>query len=322
MQALDRNPNLIKNLKRLHSLDLYPNNLDCLQACHRIIVDTPALDELWIEAGFDGTSPGDASDDTWDDLSNKPGITTSTLFRHLRPFTSCSTPMRLKFLALYKLNIRWVAQTYMRVIDFPHLTELEVRSCAGADAIFAEMAKPAKRPTRLEDLTFVHAGDDRNPQYVQSALDNFLTVVSSLRKLCVVYGDANVLPKIDGVCNQAAGLQHLVVHSYDHNMLGQGHVYSKDDFARLCRECTHLQQLIIACPPLKVLESGLGEPFKNYLVCLPLPPKLFLAYPATPLPRLFFHLPSCLIFFVTFFWCVFIFPMYSDILASCVLMLF
>lgn len=52
-EALSQHPDLIKNLTQLHALDLYPDNLDCLEACHKIMQDTPALDELWIESGLE-----------------------------------------------------------------------------------------------------------------------------------------------------------------------------------------------------------------------------------------------------------------------------
>lgn len=177
--------------------------------------------------------------------------------------------MTLKVLALYKVNVRWVAQTYMKVIDFPNLVELEVRNCAGADAIFAEMSKPAKRPTKLDDLTFVHMGDGRRHEYIQSALENFLQSISSLRKLCVILVEANNLPKVEAICNHAAQLENLIVHSAELPSYTSERIYSKEEFARLCRECTKLQQLAIACPPIKLFEDRLGDDFIGYLVGFP-----------------------------------------------------
>ncbi len=265
-EALDRHPDLIKNLTQLHALDLYPDGLDCLEACHQIMKDTPGLDELWIESGIDAAPP--SMDTSWEDESNKPGIITSTLFKDKIPFTSC-TPMTLKVLALYKVNVRWVAQTYMRVISFPNLAELEVRSCAGADAIFAEMSKPAKRPTKLIDLTFVHVDDGRSHQYIQSSLENFLQSITSLKKLCVIMVEGSNLPKVEAVCNHAAQLENLILYASDSSLYLSEKIYSKDDFARLCRECRALQQLAIGCPQTKLFEERLSGNLIEYLVCLP-----------------------------------------------------
>ena len=262
-EALHAHPDLIKNLEQLHALDLYPETVDCLEACHKVIQSTPKLDQLLIESAATTIN----ADGQWDDESNKPGLITSTLFKDKLPFQSC-TPMSLKFLSLNRINLRWAAQTYMKVIQFPNLEELEIRCCLGADALFAEMSKPAKRPDKLECLTYVQAADGRTLQYIQSSLENFLQSISTLKKLYVNFVDGNNLPKVEAICNHAGTLKSLILHS-SHLSVGSFlsyRTYSKEYFARLCKECTKLEQLAIALPANNVLEENFSDNFLEYLV--------------------------------------------------------
>ncbi len=270
--ALDQHPDLIKNLTELHALKFYPNNLVTLQACHRIMRDTPKLDELWIKSVFDDwlvRRTTDDSDETpsqsWNDESNRPGLITSTLFQDKLPFQQCQ-PMALRALSLHKINVRWVAQTYMRVIDFPSLEVLTVHACGGADALFAEMAKPAKRPRKLQELVFVHASEGRGPTYVLSALENFLQSVSSLKNLCVIFFDGDRLPRVETICNHAATLEVLMMHSAEPISYSVDRYYSKTDFGTLCRQCTKLRELAIGCPSPKLLDAHLSSNFTDYIV--------------------------------------------------------
>ncbi|KAI9885727.1 MAG: hypothetical protein M1823_002493 [Watsoniomyces obsoletus] len=270
-EALDRYPDLVKNLTELHALKFYPSNLGNLQACHRIMRDTPKLNELWIESAFDDgllRRPADDHDEaqpqSWNDESNRPGLITSTLFQHKLPFQQCQ-PMALRELVLHKINVRWAAQTYMRVIDFPSLEILIVHGCGGADALFAEMAKPAKRPRKLQELTFIHASEGRGPTYVLSALENFLQSVSSLKKLCILFLDGDRLPRVEAICRHAATLEVLMVHSAEPNSYAMDRYYSKTDFGTLCRECTKVRQLAIGCPSPKLLDAHLNSGFTDYV---------------------------------------------------------
>ena len=263
--ALQRHPNLIKDLTQLDNLDLYPNDMDCLEACHRILKDTPRLKKLLVDYCYEHARPAPGL--SWEDKSNEPGVITSTLFRDKMPFQAC-TPMTLKVLTLFKANLRWIGQTYMRVIAFPALEELQVRECFGADAIFAEMAKPAKRPTKLKELAFAHV-DGQGHQYIQSSLESFLQSIGSIEKLCIILLEGASLPKVEAVCHHAAQLVELTLYSSKTQVYVSESIYAKDDFARICRECTKLQQLAIGCPKTNALGHALAENFVDYLVAPP-----------------------------------------------------
>lgn len=279
-EALEKHPELIKNLEELHSLDLYPDNLDCLEACHKIIQNTAKLDQLWIESPNEPrpTTTNTNNDQQWDDESNKPGLLTSTLFKDKIPFQTC-TPLNLRLLSLHKINLRWAAQTYMRVINFPNLEELEIRYCPGSDALFAEMSKPAKRPTQLEQLSFVQASDGRNHQYIQSALETFLLSISKLKRLYINFVDGSNLPKIEAICNHAATLKSLILESIRLGLLpfmSYG-TYAGESFAEICKQCTNLEQLAVSCPSTNLFEDQFSDKFTQYIVSLSFPP-----FPPTP----------------------------------------
>ncbi|KAI9788206.1 MAG: hypothetical protein M1816_007058 [Peltula sp. TS41687] len=279
-EVLEKNPDLIKNLQDLHSLDLYPDNQDCLEACHKIIQKTPKLDELWLESPNEPPRPinphnhnsnnTNNNDPQWDDESNKPGLLTSTLFKDKIPFQTCSTPLNLRLLSLHKINLRWAAQTYMRIISFPNLEELEVRFCPGSDALFAEMAKPAKRPTKLEQLSFAQSNDGRNHQYIQSALETFLLSISKLKRLYINLVEGNNLPKVEAVCNHASTLKSLILEStrYGHGLLPSFmsyRTYAGESFAEICKQCTGLEQLAISCPTTNLFDDQFSDKFTQYI---------------------------------------------------------
>ncbi|KAI9839416.1 MAG: hypothetical protein M1838_004329 [Thelocarpon superellum] len=266
LQALDKEPEVLKNLHDLHALDLYPDNADCLQTCAKMLECAPKLDELWIESCFPphrGAPPED--EPNHEDESNKPGLITSTLFRGRLPFQTC-TPMTLKYLSLGKIDLRWAAQTYMKVVKFPSLEHLEVRSCPGSDALFAEMTKPAKQPVNLKSLKFSHLEDGRH--YALSALENFLRAISSLTELYLSFTGLHPLPKIDAVCKQGEKLRTLIVQSTSPGVGATWPAYSKDEVKRLCKDCANLEQLAIAFPPTAVLEERVSPRFGEFATTL------------------------------------------------------
>ncbi|KAI9845425.1 MAG: hypothetical protein M1837_004903 [Sclerophora amabilis] len=260
-EALEKNPEVLQGLDQLHALDLYPDTLDCLKACHLVMNHTPKLDELWIESGFEPSMNDE--DQNYEDESNKPGLITTTLFKDKFPFQSCSTPLTLKYLALNKVNLRWAAQTYMRVISCPNLEDLEVRCCPGSDALFAELTKPNKRPRNLEQLTFSQADHARG--YALSALEGFLSSISTLKKLIITIAGSS-LPKMESICKQGETLESLIVHANGFSGVFDPIrvYYSQDDIERLCKECNKLQQLAIACPASQVLEISATDEYHQF----------------------------------------------------------
>ncbi|KAI9676932.1 MAG: hypothetical protein M1817_006771 [Caeruleum heppii] len=267
-EALEKHPGLVTNLEQLHAVDLYPNSLDTLKACATVLKRTPRLAELWIENGFesrDDDGDSDAGDDEpkIDDLCSEPGLLTRTLFADKMPFQTC-TSMTLKYLALGKMNLRWVAQTYMRIVNFSLLENLEIRSCRGADALFAEMVKPSKKPSNLKEFTFAHTELSQN--FALSALENFLSAISSLKKIYINFAGAMTLPKIESICGHGERLRSLIVHSGGdqapyHAIRAR---YSPSDVKKLCKECPKLRQLALAWPETSILHPDWDYGFKEY----------------------------------------------------------
>ena len=59
------------------------------------------------------------------------------------PFEKC-TPLAIRDLTLQKINLRYAADTYCRVIDFRAIKALRVFGCSGADSLFAELSKVSR----------------------------------------------------------------------------------------------------------------------------------------------------------------------------------
>lgn len=120
--VLEKEINIAENFKRATSVHFYPDKLDRLQACQRILEAKPNITKLCLASGFQysGEIPNDLHDS-----STRPGLLTRTMFSHLQPFDSC-TPMVLKNLSLENIELRHAADTYMKVITFSTLEDLQI----------------------------------------------------------------------------------------------------------------------------------------------------------------------------------------------------
>ena len=259
--SIEKKPRFFAALKEIREVEIYPTNRDILSVSQKLIQDSPRMDSLSICSGFD-VSPDPPSD--LDDSSTEPGLITRSLFSHMRPFESC-TPLTIKFLFLEKINLRYVSTTYMKLIKMPALEHLELRKCAGADALLSELSKPHQRPAGLKVLRFFHQDDDQH--YGLGALEGFLRSVSGLETLHVDIDNAEAPPKDDCITRHSKSLNSLSMHAQRDSSLIWA--YAHGAFNKICKECSELRQLSVTFPDTPVYLADLSEEFTNHLVSEP-----------------------------------------------------
>lgn len=249
------------------SLGLFPTNREELEICQMMVKNAaPKLKELMVCPAFSHSNP------RYHELNDgalEPGLITKTIFSHLLPFKTC-TAMRLKTLWLENINLRYAIKTYMKVIDFPSLEFLDIRSCIGADGLLQGMTKAVSvRGSKLTEFRINHRDDEDAEAVV--ALEGFLNAFSGLEALLVVLpggsGVTAYLPKVDCIVRHKRTLNALlVVIRNEHNF-----IYALPDFTKITTECKELQQLAIALPLVNCIEErNLMEAppaYDAYIVC-------------------------------------------------------
>jgi hypothetical protein len=172
------------------------------------------------------------------------------------PFDKCQ-PLALRDLTLQKINLRYASDTYCQFIDFKTIKCLRVFGCSGADSLFAELSKSNKLPGRLETLEFKH--DDNAENDALSALDGFLCLVSGLKVLTVDICFAKTLPLAAGITRHSRTLRELNVHASRGDSDEEELVYAFDEFEKICKNCTEMEQLSCAFPPTSIIRTSSDE---------------------------------------------------------------
>lgn len=170
----------------------------------------------------------------------------------MQPFENC-TPLALRDLTLQKINLRYTADTYCRVIDFRTIKALRVFGCSGADSLFAELSKSQKLPEKLETLEFKH--DDNQENDALNALDGFLCLVSGIKVLTMDICYAKALPASAGITRHFKTLRELNVHASRGDGEEEELVYDFEEFEKICKSCTQIEQLSVAFPPTSVIRA-------------------------------------------------------------------
>jgi hypothetical protein len=171
----------------------------------------------------------------------------------MMPFEKC-TPMALRDLTMQKINLRYAADTYCRVIDFRTLKALRVFGCSGADSLFAEMSKSQKLPQKLETLEFKHEDNQENDAL--NALDGFLCLVSGIKVLTMDVCYAKTLPASAGITRHSRTLRELNVHASRGDGEEEELFFDFEDFEKICKSCTRIEQLSCAFPPTSVIRAN------------------------------------------------------------------
>lgn len=121
---LEKDVDIIANsFKDVVSLHFYPDKLDRLQACQKLLQAKPNISKLYLSSGFQFTN--DPIPDDLHDSSTRPGLLTRTMFSHMLPFESCK-PMAIRNLSFDNIELRYAADTYMKVFTFTTLEDLQI----------------------------------------------------------------------------------------------------------------------------------------------------------------------------------------------------
>ncbi|KAF1816311.1 hypothetical protein P152DRAFT_463920 [Eremomyces bilateralis CBS 781.70] len=237
---------LFDNVKKL---GLYPDSRDVLNMSHTILRRSKKVEKITLHTTFEDNQDNPIPLRELNDSATAPGLITSTLFRHMMPFESC-TPLPLRDLTLQKIGLRYAALTYCKAIDFKNLRALRVYTCSGADTLFAEMSQSSRLPEHLECLEFKHEDNAENDAL--NAVDGFLCLVSGLKQLTLDICYAKQLPAAAGIARHGKTLKDLNVHASKGDGDEEELVYAVNEFDNICRKATGLQQLSVAAPATSI----------------------------------------------------------------------
>jgi hypothetical protein len=249
LEALQKIPNFEQTFQNVKKLGLYPDSREVLDFCHMLLKNSPNTEKITLHASFeDNDSP--IPNRELNDSSTGPGLITSTMFSHMRPFDKC-TPLALKDITLQKISLRYAANTYCKLINFRSVTSIKIFACPGADSLFAELSKSTMLPDKLETLEFKH--DDNTENEGLDALDGFMCLVSGLQNLTIDLTFAKSMPASAGVIRHGKTLKMLNVHASRSDDCDEELVYDYASFAQICKECSLLEQVSVAFPPVSII---------------------------------------------------------------------
>ena len=141
---------------------------------------------------------------------------------------------------------------------------LEIRNCAGANALFTQLSKPHLRPAKLKSLEWLD--DETNEPYALEAFEGFLESTNTLEVMHVALNKMRALPKVSSITCHRKTLLSLSMHSQmSHNNV---YTYSEEDFSRLCDECKEIRQLSVMFPKTSVDTAVPSPEFSIFLVSL------------------------------------------------------
>jgi hypothetical protein len=170
----------------------------------------------------------------------------------MQPFDKC-TPLTLRDLTLQKIHLRYTADTYCKVTDFRTLKALRVFGCPGADSLFAELSKSQRLPEKLETLEVKH--DDNQENDLLNALDGFLCLVSGIKVLTMDICYAKTIPASAGITRHFKTLKELNFHASRGDGEEEELVYELEDFEKICKNCTKIEQLSCAFPQTSIIRA-------------------------------------------------------------------
>jgi hypothetical protein len=270
IEELEKSPSFGSVFDNVRKIGLYPDSREVLDFCHFLLKNTAdkKLEKLTLHASFDEIDPP-VPEQELHDSSTELGLITRTMFSHMQPFSQC-TPLVLKEITLQKLRLRYAANTYCKIIDFRSVKSIRIFSCAGADALFAELSKSTKLPDRLETLEFKHHDNEENDGL--GAVDGFLCLVSGIKTLTLDFTESKNLPASAGIIRHGKTLQQLSVHA-SADACDEEFVYDYASFSQICKGCPDLEQISVAFPQVSVIRSK-NESFINFENCLGNLPKL------------------------------------------------
>ena len=266
MPVIEKQPELLKDLTDVNSLHFYPENLDRLHACQKVLEAHPQAHEMQLSPGFQFAMTPPPPD--LHDSSTRPGLLFRTIFSHMLPLETC-TPLKLTKITMDNIDVRYAADTYMKAIDFSCLESFVIGGCAGADAVFSQMSKPHIRPSRLKKLRWFH--EETAEPHALEAFEGLLEGLNGLEILHVDLNSIGGLPKPSAITNHRRTLRVLAIRSRmgppELPQLDSLKCYEQAQFDEICTQCTELRQLSITTPETFVSNPRESPEFKDFLRC-------------------------------------------------------
>lgn len=188
-----------------------------------------------------------------------PGALTSTIFSHMVPFEKCEPFQNLRFLRLHRINLRYCADTWCKIVNFHQIEALRIYQCPGADSLFGQLSRAANLPKKLNVLEFQHKDNSENEALL--ALDGFLCLVSGIRDLVIDLERVKNMPAAAGIARHGKTLEILNVHCSQESTLVSSPedvdelVWDADDFSKICQACIKLEQISCAWPQTSLIRS-------------------------------------------------------------------
>ncbi|KAI9699364.1 MAG: hypothetical protein M1836_002975 [Candelina mexicana] len=248
-EVLTTRPLILSTLKLVEVVDIYATCEDSLCAGQKVLETYRDIDTLHIHMDPYLRAP-----------KKRIELVTGYLFSHMVPFESC-TPIILRKLNLFDLDLKHAATTLLRVIDFSRLEILTFRQCTRVQAILEAMTKRFTAATERSNLYVLYIDffveEERHPMDSLDSLDRLLMVLTNrLTDLRLYITEVQRCPSVEGIIRQASSLKKLIVVAQD--ISGQQIAYSAEEFARICSECICLEQLSLSFPPVT-----LGQPAES-----------------------------------------------------------
>ncbi|KAJ9649086.1 hypothetical protein H2199_001000 [Coniosporium tulheliwenetii] len=262
LPEIEKLPDFETMFSNITKVGLYPNRTRVLDYCGAVMKRAPKVERLILHAIFDDSDEPVTSREL-NDSSTGPGLITTSIFGHMRPFAKC-TPLALTDVTLQKIHLRYAAETYCKFIDFGTVQELRVFSCSGADAFLAELSKSTKLPQKLRVLEFKH--EDNAEEDALNALDGFLCLVTGIEILTIDIQGVKSLPASAGIKRHSKTLDQLTVHASRNSHPGdeEEHVYEYTSFQDICK-CSQLEQLSIGFPATSLVRDT-TDSFKDWVI--------------------------------------------------------
>lgn len=260
MPEIEKRTDIFQNFKNVSELYFYPNDLDGLRICQKMLESKPHATGMTLSTEAFHQTEATIPDDL-QDSSTRTGLITSTLFSHLRPFSNC-VPMVLKRLVLDKIELRYAADTYLRFISMSHLESLTLDQCVGAENFFSQLSKPLTRPGNLKTLRWLQ--EDSNGRHVLEAFEGMLEILSGLESIQVEITNVDNLPKPAAISHHGKTLKTISIHSQSNP--SNVHHYDILGFADICNHCSQLKQLSVDFPPTSLNNPQPAPNFKTFLV--------------------------------------------------------
>ncbi|KAK5115176.1 hypothetical protein LTR85_009934 [Meristemomyces frigidus] len=274
LPELKKNPKMQTDLfSHARKLALYPENRETLDLCHFFVEKTTAvLEELIIHANFDAHDPRDHSPAVLNSIDSRelndsattPGLISRTIFSHMAPFEKCTPFKNLKSLRLHRVSLRYCADTWCKFVDFTNIQQLRLYQCSGADSLFGQLCKSSNLPKQLKVLEIQHKDNAENEALI--ALDGFLCLVSGIKDLVIDMEHVKSLPAAAGIARHGKTLELLNVHCSQEcvhvttsDCDAEELVWDGEEFEKICKACTGLEQMSCAWPQTSLIRSPSDE---------------------------------------------------------------